>query len=193
MPRLFVAIDLPAAIRDQLAALCCGLPGARWVEPEQLHLTLRFIGEVDGGIMNRVREALAEVRAETFSLQLAGVGFFPPRGNPRVAWVGISKNELLLRLHHRVEAALIRAGFPPEERKYSPHITLALLKATPASRAGGYLAQHNLFATEEFPVREFLLYSSVLNSRGARHYIEAGYPLEDAGDICADPKYVVPG
>lgn len=177
MPRLFVAIDPPLGIRERLTALCCGLPGARWVEPEQLHLTLRFIGDVDGSIRRPVQEALAEVRAEAFSLQLEGIGFFPPRGNPRVVWVGIRKNEELLRLHNRIESVLVRAGLEPEERKFAPHITLARLKNTPASRIGAYLAQHGLFRTEEFPVNEFLLYSSVLNSRGARHYIEEGYPL----------------
>lgn len=177
MPRLFVAIDPPLGIRERLTALCCGLPGARWVEPEQLHLTLRFIGEVDGSMLHPVQEALAEVRAQALSLQLEGIGFFPPRGSPRVVWVGIRKNEQLLRLHNRIESVLVRAGLEPEDRKYSPHITLARLKNTPASRIGAYLAQHGLFGTEEFPVNEFLLYSSVLNSRGARHYIEEGYPL----------------
>ena len=180
MPRLFVAIDPPLGIRERLAGLCCGLPGARWVEPEQLHLTLRFIGDVDGSMLRPVQEALAEVSAEAFSLQLEGIGFFPPRGNPRVVWVGIRKNEQLLRLHNRIESVLVRAGLEPEDRKYSPHITLARLKNTPATRIGAYLAQHGLFRTEEFPVKEFLLYSSVLNSRGARHSIEEGYPLDGA-------------
>jgi 2'-5' RNA ligase len=181
MPRLFVAIDPPLGIRERLGALCTGLPGARWVEPEQLHLTLRFIGDVDGSELTSVREALAEVRAEALSMQLEGIGFFPPRGNPRVVWVGIRKNEHLLRLHNRIESVLVRAGLAPEDRKYSPHITLARLKNTPASRIGAYLAQYGLFSTEEFQANEFLLYSSVLNSKGARHYIEEGYPLDGAG------------
>jgi 2'-5' RNA ligase len=181
MPRLFVAIDPPGGIRERLGALCCGLPGARWVEPEQLHLTLRFIGDVDGSVLIRTQEALAEVRAEAFPLQLEGIGFFPPRGSPRVVWVGIRKNEQLLRLHNRIESVLVRAGLAPEDRKYSPHITLARLKNTQAARIGAYLAQHGLFISEIFRVNEFLLYSSVLNSRGARHYIEEGYPLDGAG------------
>lgn len=181
MPRLFVAIDPPPGIREQLGTLCCGLPGARWVEPEQLHLTLRFIGDVDGSVLIRVQEILAAVRVGAFSLRLEGIGFFPPRGSPRVVWVGIRKNEQLLHLHNRIESVLVRAGLAPEDRKFSPHITLARLKNTPASRIGAYLAQHGLFITEEFQVNEFLLYSSVLNSRGARHYIEEGYPLDGAG------------
>ncbi|HBI16079.1 MAG TPA: RNA 2',3'-cyclic phosphodiesterase [Desulfobulbaceae bacterium] len=181
MPRLFVAIDFPRGIRERLGALCSGLPGARWVEPEQLHLTLRFIGEVDGGVLILVQDILGEVRAGAFSMRLEGIGFFPPRGGPRVVWVGIRKNEQLRRLHDRIESVLVRAGLAPEDRKFAPHITLARLKNTPAPRIGAYLAQHGLFSTEEFPVNEFLLYSSVLNSRGARHYIEEGYPLDGAG------------
>ncbi|MDD3619306.1 MAG: RNA 2',3'-cyclic phosphodiesterase [Desulfobulbaceae bacterium] len=178
MPRLFVAIDLPARIKEQLSALSCGLPGARWIAPEQMHLTVRFIGEVDSRIFQRVREALTEVRGEPFPLRLEGIGFFPPRGHPRVVWVGIRRSDELVRLRKRIESILVRSGLEPEGRKYSPHITLARLNNTPGSRIGAYLAHNGLFRTEEFTVREFNLYSSVLNNRGARHYIEQEYPLD---------------
>lgn len=178
MPRLFVALDLPDVIRERLSALCCGLPGARWVAPEQMHLTLRFIGDVDSTIFRDVREALCEVRGERLSLRLEGIGFFPPRGKPRVVWVGIAANEKLVRLRNRIESILVRAGLEPEGRKYSPHITLARLKNTPAARIGAYLSHNGLFATEQFEVHEFFLYSSVLNAKGAKHYIEAGYSLD---------------
>ena len=177
MPRLFVAIDLPAGIREQLATLCCGLPGARWVSPEQMHLTLRFIGEVDGREFNLIGEALAEIQCEQFFMQLGEIGFFPPRGNPRVVWVGINKNEKLVQLRNRIESALVRKGLDPEGRKFSPHITLARLKDTPSSRIGAYLAHNSFFTTEKFLVNQFLLYSSVLNSKGAKHFIEEAYPL----------------
>ena len=177
MPRLFVAIDLPTPVKNRLAPLCFGLPGARWVEPEQLHLTLRFIGDVDAMVFQDVREALAEVRSELFPLRLEGVGFFPPRGKPRVVWVGISKNEQLLLLRKRVESVLVRTGLEPEGRKFSPHITLARLKNTPPSKVGAFLSHHGLFITEDFSVSEFLLYSSVLSNKGAKHYIEDSYPL----------------
>lgn len=178
MPRLFVAIDLPSSIRERLASLCCGLPGARWIDPEQMHLTLRFIGEVDSSVFQLVREALTEVRSEPFTLQLEGIGFFPPRGQPRVAWVGIRRSDQLILLRKRIESVLVRSGLAPEGRKYSPHITLARLKNTPGSRIGAYLAHNGLFLTGEFPVREFYLYSSVLNSKGAKHYIEQKYALD---------------
>lgn len=177
MPRLFVAIDLPAAIRDRLSSLCCGLPGARWIAPEQMHLTLRFIGEVDSSVFQLVCEALTEVRGEPFTLQLEGIGFFPPRGKPRVAWVGIRKSDQLVQLRKRIESVLVRSGLEPEGRKYSPHITLARLNDTPGSRIGAYLAHNGLFHSGEFAVREFYLYSSVLNSKGAKHYIEQRYAL----------------
>ena len=178
MHRLFVAIDLPPQVKERLSPLCCGLPGARWVQPEHLHLTLRFIGEVDAMVFQAVSEALAEVQSELFSMRLEGVGFFPPRGKPRVVWVGISKNEQLILLRKRIESVLVRTGLDPEGRKYSPHITLARLKNTPPSKVGAFLAHHGLFATEDFLVNEFLLYSSVLSNKGAKHYIEEAYSLE---------------
>ncbi|MDW7771319.1 MAG: RNA 2',3'-cyclic phosphodiesterase [Desulfobulbaceae bacterium] len=178
MPRLFVAIDLPSSIRKQLSALCCGLPGARWITPEQMHLTLRFIGEVDGREFRLIREALAELCCASFSLRLKDIGFFPPRGNPRVLWVGVHKNEQLIQLRNRIESVLVRTGLEPEGRKFSPHITLARLRNTPGLRIGAYLAHNSLFVTEEFQVMEFLLYSSVLNDKGAKHYVEEAYPLD---------------
>lgn len=177
MPRLFVAIDLPDQIRERLSKMCCGLPGARWVSPEHLHLTLRFIGEVDSTVFRDVREALHEVRGNSFTMQLDGVGFFPPRGKPRVVWVGIRKSDHLVQLRNRVEAVLVKTGLEPEGRKYSPHITLARLKNTPSSKVASFLTHNSMFITEEFPVNEFFLYSSVLNSKGAKHYIENGYSL----------------
>jgi 2'-5' RNA ligase len=177
MPRLFVAIDLPDMIRRQLSTLCCGLPGARWVNPEQMHLTLRFIGEVDGRQLQIIRETLGELEGDPFFLRLENLGFFPPRGNPRVVWVGIQRNEQLVRLRNRIETALVRKGFEPEGRKYSPHISLARLKNTPGSKIGAYLAHNSFFVTEEFEVNEFLLYSSVLNSKGAKHYVEEAFQL----------------
>jgi 2'-5' RNA ligase len=177
MPRLFIAIDLPVNIRERLSFMCCGLPGARWLDPEQLHLTLRFIGDVDSIVFNDIRETLTEIRGEPFFMQLEGVGFFPPRGKPRVVWAGIKKNEQLVHVRNRVESVLVRAGLEPEGRKYSPHITLARLNNTPGSKVGAYLAHYSMFMSEEFQVDEFSLYSSVLSSKGAKHYVEERYSL----------------
>jgi 2'-5' RNA ligase len=175
--RLFVAIDLPEAVKERLSMISCGLPGARWVKPEQLHLTMRFIGEVDGDRFLDIRDELAEVSCESFPMQLQGVGFFPPRKKPRVVWVGLEKNEQLVRLRKRIEAVLVRTGLEPEGRKFAPHITLARLNKTPASKVGRFLEHHSLFISPLFQVNEFRLYSSVLNAGGATHYIEQEYPL----------------
>lgn len=177
MHRLFVAVDLPSDIREELATICFGLPGARWVPTDQLHLTLRFIGEVDGNLFKDINEMLSSVTAEPFTMRLKGIGHFPPRKRPRVLWVGIEANDSLLRLRGKIESALVRGGLEPEGRKYSPHITIARLKDTPAVKVGNFIAANGLFASPSFSVQKFLLYSSKLTAKGAIHTIEAVYPL----------------
>ena len=167
--RLFVAIDPPAEIREQLVGICCGLPDARWIPPEQLHLTLCFIGEVSGSAFLDIREALEEIQVAPFSLRLQGVGFFPPRGQPRVIWAGIEQSEPLLALQRKITTRLFHLGVEPENRKFSPHITLARLHQTSATRVGKYMGIHGLLGSEPFVVDKFLLYSSVLGRKGASH------------------------
>ena len=179
MHRLFVAIDLPPDIVVRLQELCCGVPGARWVEAAQMHLTLRFIGEVDGGVFRDIKEGLADIKTEGFALQVKGLGFFPPRKTPRVLWAGIEPVEQVSGLRKRIDNILLGLGLEPEGRKFSPHITLARLQDTPLARVGRFLAGNGLFATEEFPVSEFHLYSSQLTAKGAFHTLEASYKLGD--------------
>lgn len=178
MFRLFIAIDLPSPLQQQLGSMAFGIPGARWVDPGQLHLTLTFIGEVDGLVFQDIRRMLAEIDAPGFTLQLKGTGHFPPRGAPRVLWVGLEHNEMLLQLKKRIDAGLVRVGVRLEERKFAPHITLARLKNTPPARIGNFLAGNGLFESPPFRVTEFLLYSSRLTQKGAIHTIEQKYPLK---------------
>ncbi|MDH4321075.1 MAG: RNA 2',3'-cyclic phosphodiesterase [Desulfobulbaceae bacterium] len=177
MQRLFVAIDLPEPVKEQLAGICCGLPSARWVKPEQLHLTLRFIGEVDGALFREIREALTGINLPPFAMRLKGVGCFPPRKAPRVLWVGIEANDPLGHLRNRIEAALVHLGLEPEHRKFAPHITIARLQETPLTRLTNFLAGNALFTTDAWAVEEFHLYESTLSAKGAIHTIEASYPL----------------
>lgn len=177
MYRLFVAIDLPPAVRRQLAGICCGLPGARWVEEEQIHLTLRFIGEVDGAVFRDLREGLAGVQASPFVLRLAGTGVFPPRQPPRVLWAGVEPVEPLVALRNRVEAVVVGTGLAREGRKFAPHVTMARLADVPLGRLTRYLSGNALFASSEFEVSTFSLYSSFLTRKGAIHQIEADYQL----------------
>lgn len=181
--RLFIAIDLPDMVKEQLAPLCCGLPGARWIPPEQMHLTLHFIGEVEGGVFLDIQEGLASVYAERLYLQLDGVGFFPPRGKPRVVWAGLKKSELLLQLYNRIEAKLVALGLKLEKRKFSPHITLARLKNTPPVKVGRFLENHGLFLSQSFAVERFHLYSSILGRKGAIHRKETTYFLNETGVV----------
>ncbi len=175
--RLFIAIDPPEAVRNTLAMMCCGLPGARWVLPEQLHLTLRFIGDIDAAVLSEIIDALDAVASDPFQLSLAGTGCFPPRGKPRVLWAGVEKNEALDNLHDRIESRLRSIGLDPEKRKFFPHITLARLGRVTAGQVGNYLSQHGLFFYPPFAVEKFCIYASVLHPGGARHYLEQEFWL----------------
>jgi 2'-5' RNA ligase len=177
MYRLFVAVDLPEEVRVSVAAIGSNLGGARQVPADQLHLTLRFIGEADEKLFAAIKGALAGVSAPPFSLALSGVGHFPPGKHPRVLWVGMEVSEPLLELHRSVEQTLIGVGIAPDERRFSPHITIARLKETPPAAVLSLEDRHRTFASDPFRVAEFYLYSSVLTRDGAIHRREAAYPL----------------
>ena len=178
--RLFVAISLPDELRAQLGQLANGLPGARWVNEDSLHLTLRFLGELDGALAADVDEALASLRMPAFDLDLAGVDHFAEGRKVRCLWAGVRPNEALTRLHDKVEQAVIRAGLPPDKRKYRPHVTLARFKSDPGVKLHDYLAQYALFKAPSFCVDRFCLFSSYLSGEGAIYNVEAEYPLEGA-------------
>jgi len=178
MPRLFVAIDLPENIKGNLESMSFGIPGAKWVNPEQIHLTVRFIGEVDGALFHDIKNSLEEINISAFELQLKGVGHFPPRGAPRVIWVGLEKSSSLKRLRKKIDSAMQKAGVKPEGRKFSPHITLARLKNSPVQKIAKFLAGNSLFSQDRFEVHEFKLYSSTLTQKGAFHTVERIYPLD---------------
>jgi 2'-5' RNA ligase len=178
MPRLFIAIDLPEQIRDDITATCMALPGARWTSEAQLHLTLRFIGEVPGDKAERIVSALRQAGGPPFTIRVEKVGFFPPRRDPRILWVGLSENEELMRLQARIERALVALGLEPEGRKFHAHITVARLDATPPNKVAAWVAQHSLFKTEPFVVEEYHLYESILKREGALHEKVASFALD---------------
>lgn len=180
MIRLFVSLELPEDVRARLQLLCCDVPGARWADPDQLHLTVRFIGEVEEHVFHDIRDGLSGVQVEPFDIVLRGVGHFPPRGQPRVLWAGIDRCPALDLLHQRVDSALGRAGLPPERRKFAPHVTLARLRGTPSRAVGSFLSQNGMFQSEPIRMDRFWLYSSQLSRKRAVHRPEAEYPLGDA-------------
>lgn len=174
--RLFVALALPDDVAQGLALLQAGVPGARWQTREQLHLTLRFIGEVDGRDAAAVDDALSVIEAPRFDLALKGVGEFGGK-TPHALWAGVRDKEQVGFLQRKIETSLQRAGLPPEPRKYVPHVTLARLKGTPKGRVMDFLADHALYASAPFAVEGFILYSSVLTSNGSLYRAEKAYRL----------------
>jgi 2'-5' RNA ligase len=177
MLRLFVGIPLSPALRLRLSLLCGGVPGARWVDPGNFHVTLRFIGEVDEGVASDIDAALAQIRAPCFSLALAGVGHFGEGEKARTLWVGVEKQPALLHLRGKIESALARMGLPQERRKYAPHVTLARLKQAAPERLQGFVEEHALFRAEPFAVEHFCLIASFLTKAGAIYEDQADYAL----------------
>ena len=178
MLRLFVALDLTEEVRQRLAGLAGGVPGARWTEPEAMHLTLRFIGEVPEDQAMDIDAALAELRAPAFALTFDGVGMYGSARRARVLWAGVERNEALAHLQAKIESALVRCGLPAEERKFSPHITLARLRDAPADRIGRFLSDRGLFRAGPMPVDHVTLYRSHLGNGGAVYEALREYPLE---------------
>lgn len=177
MIRLFVGIELPEDTRERLAGLCCGVPGARWVAAENMHLTLRFIGEVEPGQAEDIDSALLRIRSPRFDLTLDGVGYFGKASAVRSLWAGVRKCEALSRLQAKVETSIQAAGAPPEERKFSPHVTLARLRGAPVLRLQRFVAENSYFLAGPIAVERFVLFSSFRSSSGPIYTAEADYSL----------------
>lgn len=175
MIRLFVALDLPSEIKIILHRLCSDLAGARWVPVDQLHLTVRFIGEVDSDLFREIQDTLHTVKVKPITLTFQGIGFFPSLKRARILWIGVKKNDQLIQLHNEVESAVTNLGLEPENKKFVPHITLARLKSTSFSSASRFLVSNSPFSSSPFPVQCFSLYSSILTSKGAIHQQEGRY------------------
>ena len=181
MPRLFVALQLPEPLRQAVRALQCGLRGARWLDEEALHLTLAFIGDVDGSAQRRIETALDTVTAPALRVELHGVGHYPPRGALRVLWTGASPKAELGSLAQAVRRALDRTGFTPERRKFAPHVTIARFRRPPPrADLESYLGTCSLFRTPPADIASFHLFSSTLRPAGARYTMEATFPLTGA-------------
>lgn len=178
MLRLFVGIEFPPELKLHLSLLQSGIAGARWIDPGNFHLTLRFIGEVDEGTAADVDEALLRLKARRFAVQLAGVGVFGG-DKLRTLWVGVEREPALVTLTGKIEQALIRAGLPPEPRKFAPHVTLARLRDPRRGELQEYLAAHAQFRAMPLPVAEFSLIASYPTKAGSVYEDQASYPLQN--------------
>lgn len=153
------------------------LPGARPVPVEQIHITLRFIGEVEGSLLHDIKDSLSFVSASPFNLGIQGVGHFPPRGKPRVIWAGLYPTDKLTSLKKRIDTNLQQCGVAAEQRKFSPHVTLARLNNCPLRRVTEFLAGNSFLRFDEIQIKTFNLYSSKLTQKGAVHTLEHSYQL----------------
>ncbi len=177
MMRLFVALPLPVDARAQLSAVQSGLVGGRWIDPQNMHLTLRFIGDVPEPDARDLSLALSEIHAPAFDLSLSGIGHFDRRGNVHSVWARVGKCDGLTHLQAKIESVVVRAGYAPEQRKFTPHITLARLKDTPLERIGPWLEDAGVLSVPPFPVPEFALFQSQLGHGGAKYTELAAYLL----------------
>ena len=176
MHRLFVAIRPPGPIRSRLREAMGGISGARWQTDEQIHLTLRFIGEVHRHLARDIHAALGSIHHPCFDLSISGLGAFDRRGQPDVVWAGIAPQDPVRTLHKKIDQALVRLGLKPEQRAYTPHITLARLKRS-SGPLTDLLEQSGGLATEPFSVDRFILYESRLTPDGAVYSPVERYPL----------------
>lgn len=170
MIRLFVGLALPAEHRQHLAALQHGLKDARWVAPENLHITVRFIGEVDEDVAEEICGVLNHIRADPFGLTIQDLGTFGRP--PHALWTGVEDDAggALAHLHANVESALVRLGLAPEGRKYTPHVTLARFrKSAHLGRLDDFLEAHGALALQPFTVDGFTLFESHLSHLGAQY------------------------
>jgi 2'-5' RNA ligase len=176
MPRLFTALEIPRDAALSLSLLRGGLPGARWIDVENYHLTLRFIGDVQGYVADEIANALDRVRRPSFSLSLSGVGAFGSK-KPHAVWAGVSASPDLYALQAEIERICQRLGLPADPRKFSPHVTLARLKNSAPQDVAHYLTARGNFSSVPFRVGRFVLMSSRESIGGGPYIVEEAWTL----------------
>lgn len=177
MIRLFAALPMPDAVGQALARRQTGVEAARWSPLGNLHLTLRFFGEVREDVARDLDTELGGVHARPFEITLSGVGAFGEGPDLHALWAGVEPSEPLARLAKACEAAARRAGLKPDTRTFRPHVTLAYLKRPDPAEIGAWIQANNLLKSPPIPVERFGLYSSFLGSEQAHYRLEAEYPL----------------
>ena len=177
MHRLFIAIRPPADIRARLLSVMGGVPGARWQDDDQLHLTLRFVGETDPRRADDLAAALATIRFAPFPIALSGVGQFDRRGRIDALWASVQPRDALTQLHRKIDRACVDVGFPGDQRAYLPHITLARFSRS-GSVIDSFLSHNAALSSPPFLIDSFILFESHLTQAGARYDVAAVYPAD---------------
>ena len=174
MPRLFTGLEIPPDVALDLQIMQGGIPGARWMDPENYHLTLRFIGDIDTGLGCEVARTLGQVSFRPFSVRLKGVGVFG--GNkPHSLYAGVEESTELRRLRDTHERICQVLGVPAEPRKFKPHVTLARLKEPDLRALQRWVEVHSLYSTPAFEVHQFVLFSSRPLRGGGPYAVEEAY------------------
>jgi RNA 2',3'-cyclic 3'-phosphodiesterase len=176
MPRLFTGLELPETVSAQIALARGGVIGARWLEPENYHITLRFIGDVDPRTARDIAETLDEIRRPAASISFDGLSWFGG-DKPRALVARVKADPALIELQAEQERRFRRIGVAPETRKYTPHVTLAYLRRARPHAVADYLASHGVPAARPFTAERFVLYSAREGSGGGPYIVEAAYPL----------------
>jgi 2''-5'' RNA ligase len=178
MPRLFTALEIPRHAALSLSLLRGGLPGARWIDVENYHITLRFIGDVDGRTADEIVDRLDRIERPEFQLELNGVGSFGSK-KPHSVWAGVSPAPEMYALQGEIERICQRIGLPPDPRKFSPHVTLARTKNARIDDVVHYLTGRGNFHTGPFTVSRFVLLSSKESVGGGPYLTEEVFPLHE--------------
>jgi 2'-5' RNA ligase len=176
MPRLFTGLEIPSDIAQELTLLRGGLHGARWVEPEGFHVTLRFIGDIDDLTAREAASALGRVHRAPFDIRIDGLSSFGGR-KPRAVIATLTQTPELMEMQAEQERLMQRLGLAPEGRKYTPHITLARLRDVSSRDVADYLSARCFFNPMSFRVARFVLYSSRASLGGGPYVVEQAYPL----------------
>lgn len=177
MPRLFVGIEIPEPVQDQLSDLETPIPGVRWIEADALHLTLRFAGDIDNQSAAELADELSRIEVRAFSMRLKGLGTFGGK-EPRSLWAGVEAGEELSSLARACERAARNAGLAPETRAFKPHVTIARLKSPRIEPLARFLSRHGAFASPPFAIDRFVLLSSRPQVGGGPYLVEEAYPLK---------------
>jgi 2'-5' RNA ligase len=176
MLRLFTGLEIPSNVGQSLSMLRGGLPGARWIDPENYHVTLRFIGDVDDTVAHEVASMLGRVRREPFELRVEDLKSFGGR-KPRAIVVSVEPIQPLIELQSELERLMQRLGLEPEGRKFTPHVTLARLRDASSMEVADYLSARPMFRSLPFKISRFVLFSSRASTGGGPYVVEAAYPL----------------
>lgn len=179
MPRLFTGLEVPESIARDLALHRGGLPGARWIEPDLYHITLRFLGDVDGRVARDVEDLLGTVGRAPIDVELTGLDAFGG-SRPRALIATVAPHRALADLQAEHERVARQAGLPPEPRKFTPHVTLARLNgATSARHVADYLAMQGHVPRRTFTAERFVLFSARASTGGGPYLVERGYRMPD--------------